>query len=393
MVRLRAVRSSTVVATLLFACNREPHPSKGRSWKTAPTSEATTPIARALPRLPDRGGPVLANPVVATVTFTTDDPALVDRVERFGDAITKTAWWRAVVDDYCPSPGRCIGEGVGGEHLRLNESLPAKLDDVTLEEILKRRLGKAPRENTIFLVYLPPGVTLGDASVPQYCAHDGKIAPRAYHQTIDLGRPVPYAVLPRCGDENELTATASHELLEATTNPDPAHRGFAFQQGSANMGFTAAGVEPVDPCGLITMDQHWTTANGFAAQRAWSNRAAAAGHDPCVPSRPERPYLALVPNAPVARLANIGDSVTIVVEAAADRDVPVRAISGFDLTGYQDHTSYVDVALDRSALATGEKATVTITLRAKNAAQLSIVGLVSTLGAQSWMWPVPVVMR
>jgi hypothetical protein len=81
--------------------------------------------------------------------------------------------------------------------------------------------------------------------------------------------------MPRCSGEAELTAAASHEIVEATTNPDPARRGFAFVQSSLNLGFTAAGVEPADPCGLITMDRHWMSESGFTVQRAWSNRAAA----------------------------------------------------------------------------------------------------------------------
>ena len=106
---------------------------------------------------------------------------------------------------------------------------------------------------------------------------------------------VAFAVLPRCGGEAELTATASHEILEAATNPDPARRGFAFRQSSENRGFTAAGVEPVDPCGIVTMDRHRTQENGFLLQRAWSNRAALRGRNPCVPAPADQPYVALLP--------------------------------------------------------------------------------------------------
>ena len=379
---------------LLIACHHEPPIPKGRSWATAPVPPPATLIGRSLPRIVDRGGPLLANPRVATVTFASDDPAVVERVERFDDTITQSSWWREVVDGYCPSPERCIGAGGAGKHIRLDDTLPAALDDDTLDKLLQRRLAKEPTAETVFVVYLPPKVVLGDAFVPRYCAHDGKPAPRAYHRTVEIGgKPVPYAVLPRCSDESELTAAASHEILETTTNPDASNRGFAFEQGSSNLGFTFAGTEAVDPCGLITMDNHWITQDGYAVQRAWSNRAAAAGHDPCTPARPERPYLALVPRSPAARLPKVGDRVVVTVEAAADRDVPIWSISAFDLSGYQDHTSYVDVAFDRSTLATGETATVTITLKATNATRLSVVGLVSTLGAQSWMWPIPVVMR
>ena len=113
---------------------------------------------------------------------------------------------------------------------------------------------------------------------------------------------MPYSILPRCGDEAELTATASHEILEASTNPDPAARGFAFVPDDTSVAFAASGVEAVDPCGLLTMDDHWTQASGFVVQRAWSNRAAALGQNPCVPARAGRPFVALVPRLPAVRL-------------------------------------------------------------------------------------------
>lgn len=60
----------------------------------------------------------------------------------------------------------------------------------------------------------------------------------------------------------------SHQILEAAANSDPSARGFAFERGSANAGFTAAGVEPVDPGGLLMMGTHWTLESGFVVQRA-----------------------------------------------------------------------------------------------------------------------------
>lgn len=57
--------------------------------------------------------------------------------------------------------------------------------------------------------------------------------------------------------------------------------------------------------------------SGFTVQRAWSNRAAERGRNPCLP--PDRPYVALVPREPAVRLPNVGDSATLVVDTVADR--------------------------------------------------------------------------
>jgi hypothetical protein len=367
----------------------------GRSWVTPPFESADGGlIAARLPQIVYRGGPFLRNPRVVTVTFKGDDAGVVTRLETFGDTITRSAWWRTVVDSYCTDQGDCIGEGQPGAHARLEAALPPNVRDVEVEELLTReaaagRLGPIDA-STLLAVYLPEGVSLSDAFVPRYCAG----GPRAFHRALTLGESkVPFAVIPRCSDEAELTATASHELLETTTNPDPSERGFAFEQGSKNIAFTASGVEAVDPCGLLTMDGHWTFESGFVVQRAWSNRAAALGRDPCVPARADRPYLALVPSEPAVRLAEVGASVTLTVEARADRAVPRWAISAFDLSGHHDHDRFVDLILDRPTIEAGETAQLTITVRKLNPKQLTLVALVSTLGVQSHMWPLAVMMR
>jgi hypothetical protein len=250
------------------------------------------------------------------------------------------------------------------------------------------RLGRLDPE-TLLVVYLPPGVALADAFVARYCDR----GPRALHRALRLKRvTVPYAVLPRCGDQAELTASASQEILEATTNPDPAARGFAFEQSSANLGFTAAGVEPVDPCGQLARDGRWTLESGFVVQRAWSNRAASQGRDPCIPA-PPGPYLALVPRQPTVRLAQEGASATITLDAASDRPAAVWGAGALDLTGRHDQQRYVELSLERSKVAAGQSVKLTITVRKLHPNELVVVGIVSKLGRRSHTWPLAVVMR
>jgi hypothetical protein len=243
--------------------------------------------------------------------------------------------------------------------------------------------------DTLWLVYLPQGVSLTDATT-HYCT--GRA--RAFHRSLEIdGARIAYAVLPRCGDEAQLTGSASHEILEATTNPFPAERGFSFPPGSASSGFSAAGLEPVDPCGLITMDGHWTTESGFVVHRAWSNREAALAHDPCVPSRPDRPFVMLVPREPAVRLAREGETVTVVFDASTAAATKTWAISAFDLSGYQDHEQYVELSLDKATVTVGESVRLSIKARKSNPAQREIVAVVSTLGVHSHMWPLLVMMR
>lgn len=350
-------------------------------------------IARHLPRLEYRGGPFVRRPQIVTVTFAGDEPALVGRLEHFGEIITNTPWWRAVTAGYCMPSGECIGEGRPARAIRLADTLPGEVHAVEISALLRGhaatgRLGLIDSD-TLLLVYLPAGVQLKDAFVARYC-RDG---PQGFHRALRFDhRAIGYAVLPRCADEAALTGTASHELLEMAASPDTSKRGFAFVQTGATRGFTAAGVEAMDPCGFLA-DPRTLVESGFIVRRAWSNAAAAQGHNPCVPHPADRPYLALVPQLPTVRLRRDGDHVVIPLTAAADRPVGPWSVSAIDLTGLQDHAGYLDVALDRSVVGPGDEAHLTISRRLRAPRDLAIVGLISKADGQSHLWPVAVVTR
>ena len=348
-------------------------------------------IAQRLPRLEYRGGPFVRRPRVVTITFAGDESALVGRLEAFGSTVTRTPWWRAVIEGYCASDRDCVGQGQPGLFVRLTDALPVDVHAVDVSAILRRhasagRFGPLDSD-ALLLVYLPGGVQLRDAIVPRYC-RDG---PRAFHRALRVnGQTIAYAVMPRCGDEAALTGTASHELLEMAMSPDPSDRGFAFVETALTRGFTAAGNEAMDPCGFIT-DEPNVLESGFVVRRAWSNLAASQGRNPCVPADREIPFAALVPRQPAVRLPNDGDSVLIELDAAADRPVGDWTVSAVDLTGSQLRTRYVDVALDRTVVTAGETAILRITRHRAHPRGLSVVGLVSTVDGHSYLWPVAVV--
>lgn len=383
-----------LMALVAGACGGGAGPTDGISdAEGLPGGRADGLIARRLPHVEFHGGRFLGSPEVHTVTFAGDDPELVARLERFGDTITTSGWWREVVAGYCAGTDDCIGDGSPGRHVRVSERLPREVTPPDIEAILNSaaaagRFGTID-PNTLVVTYLPPGVALTDAEVLRYC--DG---PRALHHTFRHdGVIVPYALIPRCGDEETLTVSASHEILEATTNPEPTDRGFAFGQDSSNLGFTAAGVEPADPCGLLTRDEPWPIVEGFAVHRAWSNSAASVGTDPCVPAPADRTYLALVPGAATVRLTEPGTTTSLVVEGAADHPTGPWSISAIDLTGRQEGRAYLDVALDRQTIATGASATLTLTLRRPRPSGPIVVGLISTAAGHSHQWPLAVVTR
>jgi len=70
-----------------------------------------------------------------------------------------------------------------------------------------------------------------------------------------------------------------------------------------------------------------------------------------------------------------------------------RRRSAFDLSGYQDRNPYVELTLDKATITAGESAKFSIKACKMNSAQRAIVAIVSTLGVDSHMWPLLVVMR
>ncbi len=347
-------------------------------------------IAERQPRIVHHGGPFLRRPEITTVTFRGDDPKLVARLEEFGDQIGRSAWWRQLTDGYCLGADDCIGAG-RGRAVRLARRLPPRVRDVDVEGWIaeEARAGDLSGLGTesLVLAYLPSGVVLHDAFHDRYCG----TGPRAYHRLLRTGTvSFPYAVIPRCEGEAETTATASHEILEATTNPDPNHPGFRIASGATTVGFTAFGAEPVDPCSLLNLDRHRAEESGFRVQRGWSNRAAASGTDPCVPPVADRPFLALVPRQPAVRLDSVGATASVMLDAAADRTVPGWAVSAIDLTGERQGERYVDACLDRAWVASGDVAVLTLRVVRRHPRQQTIVGLVSRLGDEQRLWPLAV---
>ncbi len=351
-------------------------------------------IAERLPRVAHQGGPFLRTPVITTVTFAGDEPSVVERLESFGELIGRSAWWEKVMEGYCEGAKDCVRAARGGRRIRLPRHLPPHVSDVQIEALLEdeARTGALTdlERDALVLVYLPPRVGLSDAFNPFYC--DG--GPRGFHRMLRTARvSFPFAVVPRCGDEAETTATASHEIVEAATNPDPSRPGFRLPQGSAAFAFAAAGGEPVDPCRLLNFDRHRIDESGFRMQRAWSNRLADAGGDPCAPSVRDRPFVALVPRTPVVRLDAEGATASITLNAASDRPVESWAVSAIDVTGEQEGRQYVEARLDKTSVASGDVALLTIRVVRLHPRQISIVGLVSRVGTHAHLWPIAVSMR
>lgn len=211
------------------------------------------------------------------------------------------------------------------------------------------------------MVVLPPGVVASPLRArPDACA--AHLA--AWHSATELadGAAVPYVVLPDCsgGDaratRDRRTAALSHAVVQAVTNPT-----FAAVAGTDGPHAVAEVLaEGAEVGALCTQALHgsadWAVRPerlGYAVARVWSNAAARAGDNPCVPAPEATSFVradVALPHRLQARLAGgartvasvgvrlaPGQTVTLPVQLAAPAgdaqsfEVQVEQVAGHDL--------------------------------------------------------------
>jgi hypothetical protein len=388
----------------------------------------------SVPQSVSFGGPVLTEPKITPITFANDahrpdvatNEASVESIETYMQISGfTTSFWSAVAE---------YGVNLGGTTgpIRLHESAPNLIDDssVSVDPVTGELVSSiqswliekldgthpefgTPDENTLYALFYPVSttVTMGQAAS---CQTFG-----AYHANVVLpssdrfpgGMNVAYAVIPRCtsqsaphGDMSFLTVAASHEFGEAATDPypftAPAHLGV----DNDHLAYTALGGGEIgDLCELNSPDAYTLPNSPFQVQRLWSNQAAAAGTDPCVPDADNQPYFnsGLVINDQISpfgfpmRGENIpvGQSMTLELDFASDRPTNGPWVTEvFDLGAFfsgtpeanfcfsatpPDGSSSSTCATSFSAIEglNGNKAYLTITVLAQGQ-QLGVPGLI-----------------
>jgi hypothetical protein len=244
-----------------------------------------TPAAHAHypPLVLGRGG------VIASLRLVTIVPAnaeLADELFAFGDALVESDWLTAIGDEYGVGQGAAVA--VTGPELVAAEPLDRAAVEAYIASAIEGDGSLAPDGRSVYALYLPAGVDLiGD----EECS-DG---PDGHHAAFgELGDG--FAVVPRCqgifaSALEQLTLIGSHEIAEAITDTTdgwhierpPETPGWRWT-ASPWLGYNGPSnayqpnVENADLCNGTRVVE-----GDFAYQRSFSNRAAAAGEDPCVP--------------------------------------------------------------------------------------------------------------
>jgi hypothetical protein len=359
-----------------------------------------------IPEVTYNGGNILDAVQIVTVTF--DGDAERTQLETFGSMISSTPWWDQVTNGYCDARGKCIGHGssAGTVHLPATAA-GSSYDDTsqattsTLKSFIDGNITSkafpAPTANTLYMIYFPSTttVTLDGA---QSCMQFG-----GYHNATTAtsnGVTFAYAVIPRCSsDEGELTLSASHELIEAATdpfissNPNDPYSGYGSMSSAWDV---LSGGEVGDRCfsSLSDPSESEYTESGFVVQRSFSNVAAKANHDPCVPapSPSTQPYFNVAPRGgDVINLA-VGAKTTIEVDAFSDGPMSPVQFGVQEVTQYTmgGGSNVLALSADQSELAIGGKANVTVTLNSSPSSGFATFVLVAQSGQKQHFWPIVV---
>jgi hypothetical protein len=159
-----------------------------------------------------------------------------------------------------------IGRGTRTGAIALTATPPATVTDADVQAMVRDQIASnpavaQPTPNSLYFVFLPPGVTSdlqGSSSCVGFCG---------YHNNID---GLHYAVMPYvdCGGcmvgglslLDAFTAVASHELCEAITDPEPSGILGWYDDANGEIGDICAW--RTKQLGAYTVQLEWSNAQG-----------------------------------------------------------------------------------------------------------------------------------
>jgi hypothetical protein len=237
-------------------------------------------------------GPVLTSPKVQLIGYA-EDTFLPD-VEAQLAEMARTSTWSQQTSEY----------GVGALTIKPTITIagtpPTTLDDngnsgTPLQTMLANNLsGNEPAwgpadPSTIYLFVLPQGTQVDSGGL---CC-DPNTGFYGYHYETPVGASsVPYAIVCNCTSLvpagftalDEVTQTITHEVDEAATDPFSGTNPAFVQEDQAHAIWEVATVgEIADMCDTNADQGYTPQGSTYMVQRSWSNAAARAGTNPCVP--------------------------------------------------------------------------------------------------------------
>jgi hypothetical protein len=212
-----------------------------------------------------RGGPLLQTTQVFVVFWGTAwegaQAPLVQQLNQFFDFVLTSA----LIDQLgeYSVPGKSIGHGSRTGSVILSTDPPPTIADAAIQAFIQQEIASGsavpqPTADTLYFIYLPPGVTIsldGGTSCSNFCGYHSDVNGRIFYAVM------PYPDCSGCigglSVIDSLTSTSSHELCEAITDAVPGQGWYDDQNGEIG-----------DICA-------WKTKRlgAYTVQLEWSNKA------------------------------------------------------------------------------------------------------------------------
>lgn len=317
------------------------------------------------PLVTAHGGPVLANIELVPLYFGADDPLHAD-LEGFNSWIVTSNFWQQIGAEYGVYPGTRLPA------LQFPSPSPSSISVTQIATWLDARIADGslpkPSANTLFALFYQAGVTITTATGVSCRSF------AAFHDSSAISNPVfsgniHYAIIPRCsfspGDELQIvTDVASHEYMEAATNPLPlSNPAWAMdnESGPLEAWSMLSGPAVADLC----LNQAYAVVDGYSVNDIWSNAAALAGNNPCQPSDPAHPFFSVSAGATIYHAA-AGTTLSIPARAWSNQPAPDWSLDvNWGLVPYSDFDG--QATLSRTKVNNGDELTATVSIPANPA--------------------------
>jgi hypothetical protein len=255
-----------------------------------------TNVPSGMPQVVSYGGPVVKAPVLQSITFPGYD--LVSQIDDFVANVGSTTYWQNAVGEYG------VGTPTVQSPVHLTTAAPGNIDDASIQTWLAEQIAggtpglMAPSANALYVISFPATTTVTLQGATS-CSEFG-----GYHNSTTVGATeVAYAIVPECtfpgmNTLDTVTGSASHELVEASTDPHPLTNTPTYatvDQDHLPMQAILGGGEIGDLCAQWPSSFFTPSGFGYQVQRPWSNLAAREGRDPCQPELPGEVFFNSVP--------------------------------------------------------------------------------------------------
>jgi hypothetical protein len=224
------------------------------------------PAPTSAPTLTYRGGPLLTTAQVFTLFWGDgwqEQPQsdVMQQVVQFFDYIV-TSPLVEQLGEYSV-PGRQIGHGANLGATPVAAALGQAVDDTAIQQFIQQEISSngavpQPTPNSLYFVFLPPGVSVtldGSSSCSTFCGYHNDINGQIFYAVM------PYPDCTGCTGSltvlDALTSTTSHELCEAITDPIPGQGWYDDSNGEIG-----------DICAWQTKQL-----GAYTVQLEWSNHA------------------------------------------------------------------------------------------------------------------------